>query len=80
MFSGGAHLTNQSQMIYPIGEEDEDGCNVIDDEQEAYGVIKAHQEDQADRLRDSQGRIADKISRADLCLQIVTGYLGQLSD
>lgn len=76
MFSGdAAHQLTIQRQIYPIEEDDENSCNVIDDEQEAFCAIKARQEDQAERLRSSQGRISDKINRADLCLQLVSSYM-----
>ena len=61
--------------------EDEDfnnDCNVLDDEEEALGVLRAKQADQAQRLKDNQAQVLQKVCHVESQLLDVTSLVSQL--
>ena len=61
--------------------EDEDfnnDCNVLDDEEEALGVLRAKQADQAQRLKDNQTQVLQKVCHVESQLLDVTSLVSQL--
>jgi len=75
------HLPNNTASVQMFDHEDRDDndCNVLDDEEEALDAIKARQADQAQRVRDHQSRVYQKIAHVEQHLLGVASLLETVS-